>query len=60
MDELVQLTIAEGQMKQVSEVMDLRGKWMDDNDDQEEDGSSEEDRDVPFMGLPSSDDLLSE
>ena len=61
-DELVQLTIAEGQMKQVSEVMDLREKWMDndDNNDQEEDGSSEEDRDVPFMGLPSSDDLLSE
>lgn len=56
-DELVQLTIAEGQMNQVTEVMDSRSKWRGDED---EDRSSEEDRNVPFTGFPSSDDPLSE
>ena len=60
-DELIQLTVTEGQMKQVNKVMDSWGKWMDhDDDDDQEDGFLEEDHNVPFMGLPSSDDLLSE
>ena len=32
-DELIQLTITEGQMKQVNKVMDSWGKWMDHDDD---------------------------
>ena len=49
-DELVALTIAEGQTNQMKEVMDSWASWSDDDE------SSDEDRKLLFMGLLSSDD----
>jgi len=49
-DELVALTIAEGQTNQMKEVVDSRASWSDDDE------SSDEDRKLLFTGLLSSDD----
>jgi len=49
-DELVALTIAEGQTNQMKEVVDSWASWSDDDE------SSDEDRKLLFMGLLSSDD----
>lgn len=54
-DELVALTIVEGQTNQMKEVVESRVSWRD-PDLGDEESSSDEDRKLPFMGLLSSDD----
>ena len=56
-DELVALTIAEGQVDQVKEVVDSRARPIWPNLDDESSGE-DEDNNIPFTGLLSSDDSV--
>ena len=56
-DELVMLTITEGQTDQVKEVIDSRAHPIWPNPDDESLGE-DEDNDIPFTGLLSSDDSI--